>query len=167
LFGVIAIAFGTPPGEVIQWLQDENLWSELTPAELAYVSTHSPSEKQQIQATWESEALIVLLWAVGRVEKLPQANEQCDTALFQELLPPFADMSVTEFIASAKRRSEDDLLNMAEELLELHWQARDADLNSKPVPTHVDIEIIQERHKAIYLIIGYEGLPWDEVTTDT
>jgi hypothetical protein len=33
--------------------------------------------------------------------------------------------------------------------------------------TVVDIEIIQERHHAINWVIGYEGLSWDEVTTDT
>ena len=56
---------------------------------------------------------------------------------------------------------------MANELMHLHWQARDARIHSKPTPPHVNIEIIQERHHAINWVIGYEGLPWDEVTTDT
>jgi hypothetical protein len=31
----------------------------------------------------------------------------------------------------------------------------------------VDLEIVQERHHAINWVIGYDGAPWDEVTTDT
>jgi hypothetical protein len=56
---------------------------------------------------------------------------------------------------------------MADELLNLHWRARDAEINGRPMPRDLDIEIIQERHHAINWVIGYEGLPWDEVTTDT
>ena len=35
------------------------------------------------------------------------------------------------------------------------------------MPPGIDIESAQERHHAIKWITGYEGLPWDEVTTDT
>ena len=33
--------------------------------------------------------------------------------------------------------------------------------------THINIEVVQGRHHEINGITGYEGLPWDEVTTDT
>ena len=58
-------------------------------------------------------------------------------------------------------------MQMADDLLEQHWKARDARLFGRPQPTDIDIEIVQERHHAINWIIGYDGLPWDEVTTDT
>jgi hypothetical protein len=35
------------------------------------------------------------------------------------------------------------------------------------MPPGIDIEIVQERHHAINWVTGYDGLPWDEVTTDT
>jgi hypothetical protein len=31
----------------------------------------------------------------------------------------------------------------------------------------VNIEIIQERHRAINWVNGYDSAPWDEVTSDT
>jgi hypothetical protein len=70
-------------------------------------------------------------------------------------------------MASAERRNDDTLLNIADELEELHWQVRDARLHGRPTPLHLDIEIIQERHHAINWVIGYGGLSWDEVPTDT
>jgi hypothetical protein len=76
-------------------------------------------------------------------------------------------MPAAQFITSAERRSANALQEMANELMHLHSQARDARIHSKPIQTHVNIEIIQKRHHAINWVIGYEGLPWDEVTTDT
>ena len=167
LFGVVGIALGAPRNDIIDWLKEETLWAELSPTELAYVVTPENTAQDTINASWKSEALIVLLWALRKVEKLPAPNEQCDTSIFQELLPPFSDTSAAQFVASAQCRSEKALHDMAEELRHFHWQARDAEIHSKPAPSHVDIEIIQERHHAINWLIGYDGLPWDEVTTDT
>jgi hypothetical protein len=166
LFGVVGLELGAPREDIVAWLKDEGLWDELSPIEVSYVSAHHPTEKQRINASWWSEALIVLLWSIKKVEALPSPNEQCNTSLFQELLPPFANVATAELISSATRRSEDELLDMADTLLDLHWKARDAKIHSRDCPS-VDIEIIQERHRAINWIIGYDGLPWDEVTTDT
>jgi hypothetical protein len=88
LFGVVGLALGAPCGDIVGWLRNEGLWHALSPAELAFLTADHPTEKQMINASWRSEALIVLLWALGKVEKLPAANEQRDTSLFQELLPP-------------------------------------------------------------------------------
>jgi hypothetical protein len=167
LFGTVALSFGAPRNKVISWLKDSNLWEELSPSELAYLSAKKPSKKQNINASWNSESLIVLLWALNKTTALPAPNEQCNTSLFQELLPPYGSVSVADFISSSTRRTDEILLTAADELLEFHWQARDAALNGRPIPPHLDIGIIQERHHAINWTIGYEGLPWDEVTTDT
>jgi hypothetical protein len=167
LFGVIGIALRAPRTDIIDWLKEENLWDELSPCELAYATAEKPGEKETINATWWSERLIVLLWALRMIENLPAPNEQCDTAIFQELLPPFVDVAAAEFVRSAECRSENALRQMANELMHLHWQVRDARLHSKPAPSHIDIEIIQERHHAINWVIGWDGSPWDDVTTDT
>ena len=167
VFGVVGLALGAPRNDIVSWLQDEALWAELTPTELQYVAAEAPTEKQTINASWQSEAVIVLLWALQKIEELPAPNEQCDTWIFQELLPPFADISVAEFIASAHCRSEEELHDMSRKIMHFHWEARDAEIHSQPAPAHVDIDIIHERNRAINWIIRYDDLPWDEVTTDT
>lgn len=167
LFGAVGLALGAPRDDVISWLREENIWDELSPSELAYVTSSSPTEKQRIDASWKSEALMVLVWALGKIDTLPAPSEQCNTELFQNLLPPYAPISVAEFISSAERRSNQALLDKADELMDLHWEARDAKYHGRPIPPHLNIEIIQERHHAINWVIGYGGLPWDEVTTDT
>ncbi len=167
LFGVIGVAFGAPRKDVISWLKEENLWDKLSPYELAYLSAKKPTRKQTINFSWESEALIVLLWALAKVEKIPEPDEQCDTSLFQKIMPPYSNVAVEEFVSSAERRAAECLLDMAGKIMQLHILARQAKYYSKQISQKIDIEIIQERHHAINWVVGYEGLPWDEVTTDT
>jgi len=167
LFAVIGLAFGAERPTVLDWLSENNLWSELAPSEAGFIDTPTPSQKQIVNSGWLSERLVVLLWALGAVKQLPPANEQCDTAVFQEILPPFAAVSVPQFISSAGLRSDEELIAMADAILDLHWEARDAKLKGREPLKPVDIEVIQERHHAINWVIGYDGSDWDEVTSDT
>jgi hypothetical protein len=160
LFAVVGLGFDANRDEVLTWLRDEDLYEELTPMERVLAVSERPTRKQLINASWQSEALIVLLWSLQKVEDLPPPNTQCDTSLFQKLLPPYTDVSAKDFVRWATRRSDETLTGMADMILNLHAKARDASLG-------IDIEIVQERHRAINWVIGYDGLPWDEVTTDT
>ncbi|WP_269745026.1 DUF4272 domain-containing protein [Methyloversatilis discipulorum] len=166
LFAVISIAFGDDKQKLIDWLRAEDLWAELSPEELDFITSETPSERQVFNASWRSEALLLLLWSLGLVEAIPAPSETCNPALFRDLLPPRTSVSVNEFIASARRRSDEVLVEMADEILNLHWEARDASINGRECP-EVHIGIIQERHHGINWAIGYGGSPWDEVATDT
>ncbi|MES2899549.1 MAG: DUF4272 domain-containing protein [Pseudomonadota bacterium] len=167
LFAIFGLAVGAPKDVTLAWLKEESLWDELTPSELAYVSSASPTRQQHVDASWQSESILVLLWALGTVEQMPALNEQCNASDFQQVLPPFADVSVSQFIKLATRRSDEVLIDLADTLLNCHWEARDARIHGNPDPSHLDIGVVQERHRAINWVIGYDGLPWDEVTTDT
>jgi hypothetical protein len=167
LFSVVGLALGADRSDIMEWLTEHDLWSELAPSEAGFIDTPVPSRKQKINAGWLSERLIVIIWALGALDGLPPPDEQCDTAVFEQFLPPFSTASVSDFVAAARLRSPSELVAMADEVLMLHWEARDARIKGRPSKRRVDIEIIQERHHAINWLIGYDGLDWDEVTTDT
>jgi hypothetical protein len=167
LFAVVGRALGAPREEVISWLRDEDLWGALTPHEVAYLGLTNPPPKAKINFGWQSERLIVLLWALGKVQKLPDSATQCDTSIFNSVLPPFATISARAFVAKAKLIEGDRLWDQAQIYLDEHWKARDASLHERPMLAGVDIEIVQERHHAINWITGYDGLAWDDVTTHT
>ena len=147
------------------WLTDNNLLEELSPIEARFIESPAPSKRQVVDAGWYSERLIVLLWAL-ELAAMPRADEQCDTAVFQRILPPYAEIGKADFVKSAQLRSEEELTAIADRILDQHWEARDAKIHDRE-PRGVDLGIIQERHHAINWVIGYDGLPWDEVTTDT
>jgi hypothetical protein len=167
LFAAVAAALGAPRDQIVPWLHEHRLWSDLSPAESAFLLAQAEDPKSRINFGWQSERLLALLWALGKIEELPGSDIQCDTAEFQSILPPFADLSVAEFLSRATLRPEEALIDRANKLLDEHWQARDAGLNGEKMPVGIDIEIVQERHHAINWVIGYGALPWDEVTTDT
>ena len=167
LFAVVGTALGAPKDEVLSWLRTEGLWGDLTAQEVAYLELINPPRKAHINFGWQSERLTVLLWALGKIQELPDSATQCDTSVFKSILPPFARTSTQAFITQASLIDEDGLWKQAELYLDDHWKARDAQLHERSMPPGIDIEIVQERHHAINWITGYDGLPWDEVTTDT
>jgi hypothetical protein len=166
LFSVVGVSFGAKREQVLPWLAGHGLSAELSPLVAAFLDEPAPSERQLIDATWNSERLIVLLWALGLAD-MPEADAPCDPSLLQELLPPYAEASVEAFVGSARLKPEPDLLAMAHHLRDLHAEARHARLDGREPRSRVHEGIVQERHHAINWVIGHEGLAWDEVTTDT
>jgi hypothetical protein len=140
-------------------LQETGVDADLAPSEKRFLGTPMPSRKEIINGSWLSERLAVLCWALGALSDFPPPDEQCDTGLFQEVLPPFADVSTASFIANAKLLPDDVLIAKADELLQHHWEARNAALTGIRSKTPLDIEVIQERHHAINWVIGHNGAP--------
>ncbi|MDG2531627.1 DUF4272 domain-containing protein [Caulobacter endophyticus] len=167
LFSVVGVALGAPRSDVLDWLKETGVSADLSPSEDRFLATSTPPRQQLIDSGWLSERLAVLCWALGEVSELPPSDQQYDPAVFQDLLPPFADVDTASFIANAKLRSDEALITKADELLGHHWEARNAKLTGMAPAIPVDIEIVQERHHAINWVIGYDGAAWDEVTTDT
>ena len=167
LFAAWGLTTEAPREEVLGWLEDSGLKAELTKAEQAFVNATKPTPQQKTNFSWQAERIAVLLWALLLLEKLPEPDAQCDTSVFQDLLPPFTEESPESFIARARLRPEGELVEYARSTLDLHAWARDAKLRKAAPRRPVDLEVIQERHHAINWIVGYEGLSWDLVTTDT
>ena len=167
LFATTGVAFGADRDEVIDWLRENGLWAELSPMELAFLENPSPPEKVIVDRGWDSESLIVLAWALGHVSQLPAADEQCELGQLGDAFPPFADISAHAFIADARLRPDTELQQLQEECFHLHAEGRNARLQNRAPRKAVNIEIIQERHRAINWVNGYDSAPWDEVTSDT
>jgi hypothetical protein len=167
LFGTTGVAFGANRDDVREWLTKNELLVDLSPIEQSFLDDPSPSEQRSVDRGWDSECLIVLAWALGHCADLPAADEQCELGLLGDKFPPFADISVADFVARARLRSDMELQNLQDECLRLHAEGRNARLQNRPPRAPVNIEIIQERHRAINWVNGYDSAPWDEVTSDT
>jgi hypothetical protein len=167
LFGVVGVGLDAPRDDVAAWLKETGLWHALSPQELTLFEASSLRRQMMIDAAWRSEALTVLLWSLRKIDALPEADEQCHTAIFQRILPPYTGETVEQFVNSATRRSDAALFHLAEIYRSLHAEYRFAKQQNRPPRQPVRGEIIQERHHAINWIVGYDGLDWDVVTTDT
>jgi hypothetical protein len=167
LFAVVGLGLGADRSDVVDWLTESDLWDDLTPWEIGFVEKTDPPTDLKKDASWHIERLIVLAWALGGIDQLPPANEQCDSVALRSFLPPYAPTTVEDFVESARLRPSSELLELAEKMYDLHAEGRYARSQNRPPCELVEIEIVQERHHAINWVTGYEGLPWDQVTTDT
>jgi hypothetical protein len=167
LFGVVGVGLNAPRDDVAAWLKETGLWCDLSPQELTLFEASSLSRQMIIDSAWRSEALTVLLWSLHKIDKLPEADEQCDTIIFQRILPPYTDDTVEKFVNSATRRSDEDLFHLADIYANLHAEYRFSKQQNRPPRQPVRGEIVQERHHAINWIVGHDCLDWDIVTTDT
>jgi hypothetical protein len=167
LFGVVGIGLNAPRDDVTAWLKETGLWQALSPNELTLLEARPVSAQMVFDASWRSEALSVLLWSLCKLDALPPADVQCDTAIFQELLPPYTEDTVQDFAKNAIRRSESELHHLAEAYERLHAEHRSSKRQNRSPREPVNGDIIEERHHAINWVVGYECLEWDAVTTDT
>jgi hypothetical protein len=165
VFSVVGLALGAPKNEVVEWLQEQQLFETLTSSERRFIDAAKPSEQARINAGWLSERLIVLCWALCHVEQLPATDEQCDTGELQGNLPPFAETSVEDFIGRSTVRPDRQLLEMADTLHGWYREAEDRKTTGAPGQMPVDIEILQERCYAINWLIGFDDVPWYETNT--
>src|ERR1044071_7544516 len=64
---------------VVGWLKDIGVYREMEPAEISLLDTPlgELERKATLNATWRSEGMVVLAWAVGRTE-LPPVSVECE-----------------------------------------------------------------------------------------
>jgi hypothetical protein len=165
LAAVISCAYGDPRAAVSDWLKQENLWQETTPLERAFLEK-DVDEKTRREFTWKIEALIPLLWAINKIDEMPDIKTQCDTEPLKQAViwPP---NPTKDYIGSSTLRDEEVIYKEYEKVYQAHWKVRDARLNKKKIPKKFDPEVVYERHYGFNWVIGYMGQNWDDITTDT
>jgi hypothetical protein len=97
------------------WLRESGVWDELSRAEQLVVATDlgALDAQARVDATWRSEGLAVLAWALGRYD-LPD-GEQADPQKAADALGFLGD-GVKEAIASANLRSANEIDALGERL---------------------------------------------------
>lgn len=135
-----------------------------TPAEQDFINDPEPSDHQRVQFAWRSEALYVLTWALGYVDKLPYPN---NAQTSKDIWEPFARVPRAEFEANAKPRTVSELLDEADLIYRYHWAVTNARISGGPMPSNLNQSVVMERHYALNWLVGYMGQPWDDISTDT
>lgn len=170
LFCVVSCAF-YPSEDVYKkyhekYLKQHQLWDHLTAEELSFLSNPSPDKRSIVNFTWRSEALFVLMWAVGLFEKLPWPDRQTDTRQIVQVFPGL-DGSPWRFIVDLELRAMPEILDASDLIYRLHWATRQAEVEGQPPMAGLDPEVIEEWHHAINWITKYDNSDWDHVPTDT
>ena len=134
-----------------------------SPEEKCFIGNSNPSQQNLIDFTWRYECVHVLLWALGARDVLSAPNEICPVAEDMKLIK---EAGPARFVAEAKRRPPEEILDAADLYYRLHWAAIELRITGKESEL-LDEGVIRERHRALNWLIGYLNQEWDDVSTDT
>lgn len=165
LAAVVSCAYGDSKDDVSSWLKGEGLWNELSPLEVDFLENKT-SKEQNAKYTWKIEALVPLLWAINKLDNMPDLKFECDTEPLKKAVI-WSPNSTKEYISSSQLRDEDEIFEEYEKVYQAHWKVRDSQLNNKKIPKKYNPEVVYERHYGFNWVIGYMGQEWDDITTDT
>ena len=114
------------------WLGSLGLSGELSPWEKRVLETPvgKLAQRDQLNASWLSEAVAVLAWALDQAE-LPGYEMQCDPAGSANSLG-FLQPPEDTVLALPSLRTLDELKEYNEFVYNLHWRLRDYSLNRRP-----------------------------------
>jgi hypothetical protein len=166
----IALAVVAVKGETLdqklalELVQRFDIRSALSPDERAFIDDPTPSEHDRVQFAWRYEGLGVMLWALNFEPELGRPDRIVDVPRAVGLL---RDLGRDGFIANAKLRPVDELLDQADLIYRYHWAVVNARVTGKQPPAGLDPGIVYERHYALNWLIRYSDQEWDEVSTDT
>jgi hypothetical protein len=163
---IIAAAHGVWQKEINEWLKQENLWNELTPRELAFMTQDERSRKEIIWMTWLVEAQVALLWSIMKLDKLPLLIEKCDTGTVIAAMPDLFE-TTSPFIGSAVLRSAEEIEREEQIVYDIHCRVDRAVRKGEKISGGYDKDVVFFRHYGLSWVIGYCGQSWDEVTPDT
>jgi hypothetical protein len=144
-------------------IKDYSASSYFSPEEQKFVKNSNPSQQNLIDFAWRYECVHVFLWAMGGRDALCDPNEICPVSEDMKLIKEAGPM---QFVAAAKRRPPQEILDAADYYYRLHWAAIELRIKGQKSEL-LDEGVIRERHRALNWLIGYLNQEWDNVTTDT
>lgn len=164
LHAIAATGYGVEPGPIIEWLLDQSIWDDASPAEQSLMESTAPGDEELNAACWRQEAEWALLWAINKVDWLGLPIQTCDTGLLVDDVMPGPGDNIQPFVSSAQLRSPGVLLAEIDRTYNLHCFARQA-YRQNDLPEDLIYPVLFQRHYAFEWLTGDDQ--WDEVQTDT
>lgn len=119
--------------KIIAWIEVIGVAAEMELAETALLSTPlgSLEAKRALDATWQSEGMVVLAWAL-RHAKLPPVHIQCEPSEVANAMGFLEDAAATALYNPSLRDSA-EIEKWADIYLTLHWRLRQFSLRPQPI----------------------------------
>lgn len=164
LQGLVAVAAQVEPEPIIEWFQDQQIWSSVTPEEQAFLQSNSRTQEQCHKISWHIEAEWTLLWVIGLVESLGLPTHACDSRRMCDEIMPELGSDIEDFLSSAEIRSPGILLAENDRTYDLWCYANIARSKRQPLPVDLNWGVLYERRYAFEWLDGMQD--WDDVTCD-
>ena len=156
-----AVAYGWNLKAARTYLDDNNLWPDLTAREQHWLKKRAVSKQERTQFSWIVESMQFFAWALNL---FPEPNHllPCDDSL-ASLFPP--RVALEQFLKSARLTPLTEIRQECDTLYMLHWSLVQASLSTQIQDIQAIPTVRQRRHAAEW-IIGAEA-NWEDVSLDT
>lgn len=116
--------YGAAHDRLLAWTRELALADELEPAEQEFIDTPvgGLGRQRMVDATWHTEGLGVLTWALCRLPAVPPPDEPFDVNRLREITGLVAPEVSRQLLAAAALRRPDELERMAARLSAVHWR---------------------------------------------
>jgi hypothetical protein len=155
---------GLEQAEVERVVECFQLAGSFTAKERTFIEASAPSQHDRVQCAWQYECYWVMLWALGFIKELDWPGHICDVKWAVDTL---RDLGRDAFVAKARLRPQEELLDATDLIYRYHWACRNAQMNGGEMPAGLDGEVVMERHRALNWLVGYMDQEWDDISTDT
>ncbi|MCO6461793.1 MAG: DUF4272 domain-containing protein [Saprospiraceae bacterium] len=150
---------------IIEFLKEFGLWTFVSEEEKKLFKKETLSTQEFINISWRTEAIWMLLWIAGKMEKIELPTYQQEITAIVPLLPEFFK-DPRPYLDAATIRPVSQILDYSDLIYRIHWAVRDALLHRRPEPCRMERSVVAERHYAINWVTYY-GEDWDDISTDT
>jgi len=122
-----------------------------TAPEWEFVDNNAQTNDARNRYLWRYEDLAVLMWALGYTDELDRPDRTCDVRKTVSFL---SNRSLEQFIADAKLRSIEEILDGADLAYRYNGACEDAKRRGKTAPSGLDRAVVRQRHAAFSWLIG-------------
>lgn len=124
------------------------------------------SGEDAVHVSWNFEALLSLLWALGFIEDgdLEYPYDICDVSKLTALIMNYP--TYEGFKSACKLRDIEQILDMIDLFYRYHWATVEKRLNVKTNIGQLNAEVVCVRRKGLEWLIAEED-DWDDISLDT
>jgi hypothetical protein len=166
LQGVVAAAFEVNPAPIIEWFQQQSIWTSASPLEQRFLTDPGLFDHaQRLRLRWRKEAQWALLWAMGKVEYLGLPTHECDTKTIVDEIIPALGSDIEPFLSSATLRPPGEV--SAESMRHYDLWCRyiqDRKPGAVGLPLDLLLDVLYQREYVFEWLFGLD--PWDNVSCD-
>ena len=161
LHSIVAVGSGIDRERVTEWLQDQNLWEQVSPRERALLQSPRRFKEDRSGAQWLQEAQWALLWAINRVKELGLPTKTCNSIkLVDEIMPVLGGDDIDQFITSVEFRPAAEISAENDRTSRLYYYAMQA-ADKDEMPEDLIYSVLYNRYYAFRWLTGYDS--WDDV----
>ncbi|MCR5122278.1 MAG: DUF4272 domain-containing protein [Ruminococcus sp.] len=121
-------------------------------------------EQEIVNVVWEYECYWALVWALGLVDDITEADDICDCQTAVDLVSSCE--SLDEFKAKCSLRSKGEILDMLDLYYRYHWAVVEKRLRPDTETGDLNGEVVYERRRGLEWLTSDEN-DWHDISLDT